>query len=510
MQQTLHPFLARPRPASAIAHAVAFSAAVPERSASAGCSKRDCTRGRAEDREASARTQLYDVQGGTDDESSTYLESDVEQAILDDVAEQAHDLALSQAHAPLSFEPALQAPVRRAAGTSTVSLTYDRKEEREGDHTKEVVGECSSNGAGTSEDKWANATSSLAPFRKSPVPRRPRACNIPKDLPSLSAALSRRKPSIHLESACAHQWLGTMAVEHATCITGKGAGATAVGLWELAADAGGAFLNLTLRNEHDSTVAITGGTWQFERTSVRCAGAAVFRGKFGCDSWSKTTAVFCAGDARLGMGDSTLGGMSVRESASWGLFCSAFSRASIASCCVELCAECGVTCVASAQACLSASAVDACAVALCVDDSASLHMQGGGLERNDFALEAGFSSGAAAALALDRVLVRGPQTLWRSDQRPARLETSRLHIVAGGASRPKSSSFSFSSRVFAPSASLSPQVAYLIEIQVDLTDSHGVWQGAARLQSMQMEDSSGDENNKEGHALEHILRGVLA
>jgi hypothetical protein len=429
MQQTLHPFLARPRPASAIAHAVVFASPLK------GCaaSRRDAERGAAR---AAGPLGLEEAHDGLDDSSSRYFDSDVEEAIVNDVAAQAHVLALSRTHAPLSFEP-----VRTSSGSRNRGADV-------GDDALQ------SPDRGTAEkDVWSGAYMAKDPWIENDRLAKPlagiqRTCHVPADLPSLIAAVARRKKSITLDGAPPQQWLGTLALTGMTCISGGARRATAVGGWELAAEAGGALLSLTLRNEHGSTISITQGSWRLEHTSIRSAGAAVIRSKLRHDGSCQTTVLFCAYDSRVEMRHCELGGISARQQAGWGIFCSGLSRAEAASCRVHTCAESGVASIGSARVNLRACTVDACAVALCVDDGASVRMLDGTLQRSDFALEAGFNSGSAASLALDRVVIRsgGPQELWRSGQRPARFNASRLHYVAGPA-RPLSSSFSFASRV---------------------------------------------------------------
>jgi hypothetical protein len=87
-----------------------------------------------------------------------------------------------------------------------------------------------------------------------------------------------------------------------------------------------------------------------------------------------------------------------------------------------------------------------CHVAICVDDSASVQMQGGSITTYDHALEAGFFAPENASLALKDVLIRGDlQRLWRSGERPHSLAMASVDVVAGP-SRPHDSFFSFSSQ----------------------------------------------------------------
>ena len=113
-QQTLHPFLGRPRPARAIARAVVSTftgqiASIPARE-SAGTVPGGAEQG---------RVRLEHASDGMEETSSEFFDSHVQQGILDDVAAQAHDLALSRRYAQPSFEPcrAVQTP---QAGSATL------------------------------------------------------------------------------------------------------------------------------------------------------------------------------------------------------------------------------------------------------------------------------------------------------------------------------------------------------------------------------------------------------
>ena len=89
-QQTLRPFLARARPAKAIANAV-VSTASPRHRASVSVSKASSwtKRSRHDKREDSEREGWVDkADDGMEEEESGYLGSEVEECLLDDVAAQ--------------------------------------------------------------------------------------------------------------------------------------------------------------------------------------------------------------------------------------------------------------------------------------------------------------------------------------------------------------------------------------------------------------------------------------
>jgi len=304
-QQTLHPFLGRPRPARAIARAVVSTftgqiASIPARE-SAGTVPGGAEQG---------RVRLEHASDGMEETSSEFFDSHVQQGILDDVAAQAHDLALSRRYAQPSFEPcrAVQTPqagsatlesaarhggVGRVGDTRPACMTADgaawegvAKTART--RTAEArVGRGRKSGPCTAQRSVAGTCLSPRGTVLLPELKGHRVCMVPKDAPSLRAALAYRKPHIvlsppHMRARAApqqSQWLGTLAVSHAVCIEGRGAAwggerrAVAQGSWELSAPRG-TIAHLDLRNEHQSTVTIAGGTWMFVHTSVRSAGMA--------------------------------------------------------------------------------------------------------------------------------------------------------------------------------------------------------------------------------------------